>query len=256
MARKYLPGPVKTLAATTAETIRWSENETLNGSAIKQLHIILTGTDNDLGSITGITVFAGGVPIFNLLEEEISQFLSVNGKRELAADAATWFTIPFDWMDGSCALPPNAALRVELVKDNTGAAGTAELAYTIDETQPAACYPLFIASAAGVAASSTSANIPITQPGLLKGLLIPDSADVTALRLYVQGQMVWNMDTAGFMLASQDIYSGVATTSAHKFLFLDTPLPVGPGTRLEINTAAGFGGSAERFGVLTLVPSA
>ncbi len=253
--RKYLPGPVKTLTATTAETIRWSENETLNGSAVKQLHLILTGTDNDVGSLTGVTIFAGGVPIFNLIEEEISQFLSVYGKRELAADAATWLTIPFDWMDAACALPPNAALRVEMVKDNSGAAGTAELAYTVDETQVAACYPLFMASAAGVAASSTSASIPITQPGLLKGLMIPDSADVTALRLYVQGQMLWNLDTAGFLLASQDLYSGVATTSANKFLFLDTPLPVGPGTRLEINTAAGFGGAAERFSVLTLVPN-
>lgn len=254
--RKYLPGPIKTLTSSTAETIRWSENETLNGSAIKQLHIILTGTDNDCGSITSINVYAAGVLIFNLQEEEISQFMSVNGKRELAADAATWFTLPFDWMDVACALPPNAALRVEMVKDNTGQAGTAELAYTIDETQAAACYPLFISSAGNIAASSTEANLPITQPGLLKGLLIPDTADVTVVRLYVQGQLVWNLDTSGFILASQDLYSGVATTSGVKFLFLDTPLPVGPGTRLAVTTGASFTGAADRFGVLTLVPNA
>jgi len=253
--RKYLPGPVKTLANATAETIRWSENETLNGSAIKQLHIILTGTDNDCGSITSISVFAGGVPIFNLQEEEISQFLSVIGKRELAADAATFFTIPFDWMDPMCALPPNAALRVEMVKDNTGAAGTAELAYTVDETQPASCYPLFLASACGIAASATSATFPVTQPGLLKGIMIPDVADVDTVRLYVGGMMLWNLDQARMITAVQDIYSGVATTANDKFLMLDTPLPVTPGSYLQLNTAAGFTGAAARIGLLTLVPN-
>ncbi len=254
--RKYLPGPVKTLTATTAETIRWSENETLNGSAIKGLNISLTGTDNDCGSITGISIFAGGTLIFNLIEEEISQWLSVNGKRELAADSATFFNIPFDWMDGSCALPPNAALRVEMVKDNSGAAGTAELSYEIDETQPAGCYPLFVSSACGIAASSTEANYPITQPGLLKAIMLPDVADVSVARLYVQGQLIWNLDTTGMILAIQDRFSGVATTTVNKFLFLDTPLPVGPGTRLSLTTAAGFGGAAERIGILTLVPNA
>ncbi len=253
--RRYLPGPVKTLAATTAETIRWSENETLNGSAIKGLNITLTGTDNDCGSITSISIFAGGTLIFNLEEEEISQWMSVNGKRELAADSATFFQIPFDWMDGSCALPPNAALRVEMVKDNSGAAGTAELSYEIDETMPAACYPLFVASACGIAASSTEANYPITQPGLIKGLLIPDIADVSVLRLYVNGALHWNLDTAGMIAAIQDRVSGVATTTGVKFLFLDQPLPVGPGTRLSLTTAAGFTGAAARIGVLTLVPN-
>lgn len=254
--KKYLPGPVKTLAATTAETLRWGEAETLNGSAIKSLGFVFTGTDNDVDTIVSIAVFCGGVQIFSLNEVELAQWLSVLGKRALAAGTATWFSIPLNWMDPSCALPPNQALRVEVAKDNTGGAGTLQLFYEIDETQPAACYPLYLSGSAGIAASSTSFSYPITQPGLLKGILLPDTADISLLRLYAGGTLLWDFSQSGMLLAAQDYYSAVATTSAEKFLFLDVPVPVVPGTRLEVSTAAGFAGAAARIGILTLVPNA
>jgi hypothetical protein len=252
--KRYLPGPTKSLAATTAETIRWSENETLNGSAIRELIFIFTGTDNDVDTITSFSIFAGGDLIFNLDETEIAQFLSVLGKRSLAAGSATWFSIPFDWMDSLCALPPDKALRVELAKDNTGAAGTLTLYYGVDTVKPANCWPMFLASAAGVPASATEYNVPITQAGFLKGLLVPDTADVTGMKLYMGGELFWDFNSSGALLASQDILSGVATTSGKKFLQLDQPMPVVQGSRLSVNSAAGFGGAAERFGLLTLRP--
>jgi len=230
---KYVPGVQKAKAATTAETIQWSESDMLSGSAIKAIHVDMSGSNNDMDALTQIELQAAGKPILRVNELQFNAIVSTLGKRDLAGAAATRFTIDFQMLCGQGgAAPPGVALSLLLTCDNTGGAVNFRVGYTISDDRPTR-FPVILANAAGIPASANGNSYLITQAGLLRGIVLPRTTSITSLLLYGPGgELLWNFATQGLMLQAQDYWSGY-TTTLNKLLQLPEPVMVEPGMRLE-----------------------
>lgn len=258
ITRSYNAGS-KTLAAITAETIVWNSSD-IPGTGVEAYHINLTGTDNDFDSLTRIRVKAGASTIWDVNELQHAALVQRYTKKAGPGATATRFTIPFfrlggNEMDGRkymVGFPNGQAPTIEMVKDATGAAGTAFAGWTIN-SEPTQFYPMYIGSQGNIAASVTNGRIPLTNKGLLKGICVPDSADVNRLKVVASGQELINMSSAQLLETEELEQGGTVTTNI--FLDFETMLPLTPGNSyIELDTAAGWGGVAEEFAVLTLVP--
>lgn len=255
--KRYVPGSTKQFTGGAIGNVLWTEAEIpYGGAALKGLYVALTGTNYTLANITRIQVFAGEKPIWRVNQEQLAQYLSTLGKRALAASTDTSFAILFDFANANCSAPALQAIKVQIDHNATPAgACTAQINYILGDA-PSVCFTQLIASAMNIAASqSTPVSYPITVAGVLRGILVPDVADVTSLRLWVGEKLMMDFPSSAALLKAQDYYSGVATTTGQKMLILDGPgMPVEAGTRVELTTAAGFGGVTEELTVWTENP--
>lgn len=239
MATKYVSGVSKTKTSTTAETITWNESDMLFGSAVKQIHVDMGGVaTDDMDALTNIELFAGGASILRMNELQFNAFVSTLGKRELAGATALRFTIPFDWTPGGGA-PPGQKLSLAVTTDNTGAAATFRVGYTISDA-PANRYPVLLAQQANIGASATAASYIVTQAGLLRGVILPRTTSITGMNLFgPNGEQLWTFASTGLMLQAQDYLSGY-TTTLNKLLQIPEPFMVQEGCRIELTTDSSF----------------
>ena len=245
-------GPSKVKAATTAEIIRFNESDIPGGTQVKAFHVNFTGSDDDYDAINNIVVKAGGRQVWNVTELQHAAFLQRYGKKAGPGATATRFTIPF-YFGGvpgmSLGFAPRAA-AVEIDLDNTGAVGTVQLAYALDET-PTNFYPMFVQSDSNIAASATNGRYPITQPGLLRGFCIARTTSIVDVRVYVGNRSILDL-TGAQLLESQELFQGGTVTLNE---FVETPLvPIIPGETFIEVTTDGSWAATDKISVYSLVP--
>lgn len=254
--KRIIPGSTKSFTAGAAGSVLWTEAEIpYGGAALKGFFFTLTGTDFDVDSLTRIQVLADNQPIWRVDELQLAQYYSNIGKRSVMAATDVRFPVYFDFLDRRAAAPNGLPLRVQVDYDatQTGAC-TVQINYILGDA-PSDRYTWLMATAMNIAASQTTpVSFPITARGDLLGIQIPDVADVTSLKLWVGERLIWDFPSSSALLASQDYYSGVATTTGTKQLLLDSPEPIVPGTRVELTTAAGFVGATGELLILTQLP--
>lgn len=252
--------------ATTADrSLTFQENQIpVSGSAVREL--IISMTVATVADLDMITVKAGGVPFIDAPPSFLRAHQNFIAKGTSFAEADLSFNVIFPGpvMMGqsfpqnvyTVGAPPGQLLRVELLKDAVPAASTATLHEMVVEEAPASAWPYFIAIPMNIAASQTSAPFQINTPGILQGLVIEDSADVTALRYYGASGLVYDFTTALALRQAFRNFQGADAVSDVMYLPVP-PEPVVPGrTRIEITTAAGWVGVGGRLGIHTLVPIA
>lgn len=251
--KRALPGPTKTFTGGTAGSLIWTEAEIpYGGAALKGFFIVLTGTGFDIDALTRIRVFADSKEILRVDELQYAQWYSTLGKRAIMAAAETRLEILFDFANIECAAPEGKPLRVQLDYDATPTgACTAQLNYILGDG-PASTWMQLLSSAMNVGASqSTPYSYPITQQGILRGIILPDVADITSAKLFVGESLIADLVSGAAILAVQDYYSGVDTDSGEKLYILETPMEIVPGTRIEITTGASFAGATAELTVWT-----
>ncbi|HYF22608.1 MAG TPA: hypothetical protein VD929_04335 [Caulobacteraceae bacterium] len=239
MATTYKTGVSKAKANTTAETLRWSENEMLWGPAIKKIFVDMAPTDNDMDALTKIELFAAGNPIWRLNELQFNAVMSTLAKREVAGATVKRFTIDFSlfgMVDGGCA--PNKALSLEITTDNTGANGTWRIGYEVSDA-PGKAYPTLLAQDMNIGASAAPGTYTFTQRGLLRGFVLPRTTSIDQLQLWDSGgNQIWTLNTEGLILQAQDYISGFSTT-LNKLFLLPEPFML-PGGRVELTVDGSF----------------
>lgn len=235
----YKTGVSKPKAATTAEVLRWSENEMLWGPAIKKIFIDMAGSNNDMDALTKIELFAAGNSIIRVNELQFNAVMSTLGKRELAGAAVTRFTIDFSLLGavpGGAA--PNQALSLELTTDNTGGAVTFRIGYEVSDA-PGSVYPTLLAQDMNIGASADPGTYVFTQTGLLRGFVLPRTTSISKLQYFdPTGEQKWTLNTLGLILQAQDYMSGF-TTTLNKLLLLPEPVML-PGGRVELTVDGSF----------------
>ncbi len=251
--KRALPGPTKTFTGGTAGSLIWTEAEIpYGGAALKGFFFVLTGTDFDVDALTRIRVFADSKEIIRVDELQYAQWYSTIGKRALMAAAETRFEILFDFANLACAAPEGKPLRVQIDYDNTSSgACTAQLNYILGD-QESNCWMQLLSTAMNIAASQTTpVSFPISAQGTLRGIVLPDVADITSCKLFVGEALIADLVSGAAILAVQDYYSGVDTDAGAKLYILETPLPIVPGTRVELTTGAGFVGATGELVIWT-----
>lgn len=251
----------KTLAATTAETITFGSGDVI-GSGVRAYHLNLTGTDDDVDSLTTIVVKAGGQTIWTCTEQHHRALIqSLSPSNFDVANADTRLTIPLYFLDRpktdpakwNCGFPNGLAPTLEISKDNTGAAGTIFAGYTYDD-DPAKLpqfYPIFIASDTNAGASASEAWTPITQKGFMVGFTVV-TTNLTSFRLVLGGKTILDLNTAQLLEAQQLGNSDVVTSPV--YFRLDEPTAVTLGNSGFYITGNGSWATTNQVGIHTIVP--
>lgn len=255
MELKYGKAANKAAAASTAETIRFNESDIPGGEAVRSFILNMTGTARDFDAIDSIVVKAGGSQIWNVNELQHAALMQFISKKTGPGATDTRFQVPFWWGAPNVAFPRGKAAAVEIAIDNTpSATGVVGLAYSyLDPAPKADYYPMYIASDCNIAASASNARYPVTQPGFLRGFCLPDTGDITSVRIYVQNQLKLDLDLAQ-LLEAQELEQG-GTVSTNRFFSLPAAPKIVPGeTFIELTVAAGFGGATEDIAIYCLVP--
>lgn len=257
------------VSSAADRSITFQENMiSVSGSPVRELILSGIGTGFTVAAITTITVKAGGVPFIDAPPSFLRAHQNFMAKGTCFAEADASFNVVFPGpvMMGqsfpqnvyTMGAPPGQLLRVEILKTTTPAATVATLhELVIEEPAMAAnAWPYFIAIPMNIAASQTSAPFQINTPGILVGLVLEDSADITALRYYGASGLVYDFSTALALRQAFRNFQGADAVSDVMYLPVP-PEPVVPGrTRIEITTAAGWVGVTGRLGVHTIVPIA
>lgn len=254
--KRPLPGPTKSFTGGTAGSVIWTESEIpYGGAALKGFFFVLTGTAFDVDSLTRVRVFADSKEIWRVDELQLAQWYSTIGKRALMAAAETRFEILFDFANLGCAAPEGKPLRVQVDYDNTSSgACTIQINYILGDAE-SNCWMQLLASGMNIGASqSTPVSVPISAEGFLRGIILPDAADITSAKIFVGSTLMADLVSGQAILAVQDYYSGVDTDSGAKLYIFDAPIQIVPGTRIELTTGAGFGGATEELTLWTENP--
>lgn len=255
----YTRGVGKAAAASTAEVLTWTETDNGINTAdnpVFEWYFTMTGTARDYDALNYIVAKAAGAQFWRVNELQHAAFLQRLGKKAGPGATATRFTVPFDlgsW-DPSVIVgaPLNKGLRAEIDIDNTpSATGTVTLFHGRMPGVVPTHYPKYLASAAGVAASATSARYPVTQNGILRGICLPRTTSITDIRLYINNQVVWDLSGPGLLEAQEQSEGG--TVSLNRFVLTD-PFPIVPGATFVELTVDGSWATTDEVSFYSLVP--
>lgn len=241
----------KAAAASTAETITFNESDLPGGSQVVWFGVEMTGTARDYDAIDTVTVKGGGgEDIFRLNELQLAAYLGYWTKKAGPGATATRFSLPFFYgsPDGRpVGFPAGKSARIEVAIDNTpSATGILRVGYLLDET-PKAWYMKLYSVDCNIAASQVG-RYQITEDGFLRGFILPDTADITTVRVYVRGQMVLEL-SGPLWLEASELATGTTVTT-NRF-FETPPILIVPGeTSIEIDAGSGWGGVTEDISVL------
>lgn len=256
-------GGTKVLTNATAETITFHPNE-IPSQGVLAYHFTLTGTNDDYDSLTRIRVKAGGEAIIDCHETHLAAMVQRLSRSNLDyANGDTVFTVPLYVLDAkdraeryACGFPRGKSATVEIVKDNTGSAGTIACGWTYT-TDPAdlLLYPMFISQQMNIASSSGPMDIAITQQGLMRGFSI-NTTGLSALKLVLGGEQILDLDAAHLPVIQQ--LMNVDADIDPLFIKLEDPIPIDLNRRnvLTVTTTTGWAGITNELGILTLVPQA
>jgi len=244
----YQFGAAKTTASSTAETFRWEQGTIPSGSQVKAVSFVLTGTAQDLDSISTLQFFRGGTIFMSFAGDlQISALADSLGKKTVASSVAR-FTVPMQNVYGwpinfpFLACPPNEALAITIVTDGTATgAGTITPIFHLDPAEPANAYPVMISQLLGPAGSLSNAEFNFTQQGALLHGFIVDETNLTTLRFNYLGTDVTPALTAAGLNEVQELWQGTTVTTNRAF-YLKTPVPVVAGqTKLIIASSGDVG---------------
>lgn len=247
-------GPTKATQASTAETIRFNESDLPGGTQVRAFYHAMTGTAQDFDSLTTIIVKAGGREVYSVTELELAAFDGYWGKKAGPGAAATRFTIPFYYggLPGmSLGFAPRAA-AIEIGTDGTAsAAGTISVAYAVEPNVPTTHYPMLVGSAANIAASATNGRFPVTQPGIMRGLILSRTTSITSIRIYARNQPI--LDLSGALFLEYTNQPSGTTVTLNQYVEVP-PFPIIPGETFVELTTDGSWVATDRVVVHSLVP--
>jgi hypothetical protein len=253
-SQTYVAGPTVPTTNTTADTIAFSENVVpVSGARVREIIHSFTGSNLILTNITRFTYKAGQVPFIDVTTAYVRAWLGWYGKKPEWATANARCTFPLHGYRGWSA-PPNQGLRLEVAKNATPGTGTATIHEGLNDSEESQGFMYLLANTFNVPASSARYTIPITQPGVLSGLIVADTADITLLRIYDASGLV--ADFADFLsfIDSQLLYSGTTVSDPIYWKLPIERLVVSGVTRLEIGTGSGW--TDQAFGFHTYIPAA
>lgn len=264
---RVISGPVQPGTALTADrSLTFAENMVpVSGSAVRQLILTLFGLT--WAEVTRITVKAGSVPFVDCTPAYLRAFFNfiAKGAQWAAADIAGSLYFPGNTLLGekpadnilSMGGPPGQLMRIEIQKSAVPAAGnSAQLHQLIEDRALAQAWSYFVASSANIPTPAITFNVPITTPGLLAGLVIPDVNQVTLLRIFGPDGLMHEFTSAAAIIEHQKQYRAAGAIPLGDPLYISlAPTPVIPGrTRIEVSTSALFAGPTAELGIHTIVP--
>lgn len=243
-----------TKAATTAETLTFT-SDMLPWREVAAFQIRLTGTDDDIDSLTRIRVKAGSHVIWDTDEvhfEALLQRITPGHTDYVAADTSLTipffdprvpglakFTGQFPWQLGEPS--------VEIVTDATGGVGTVGISALLVKGIPMTHYHSFLAKRMEVAASSTNAGVAFSSGGGMKGFTINTTGlDRIIMTLPGLGVVVMGIGTS--LIECERIENSDVRTNPLAYLF-DREVPAPIGSELVLATGAGFVGAANELGL-------
>ena len=221
-----------------------------HGSHVKRLILTFTGTTVTLANYTRITVKTKGQL---RMDGPIAHWRALLGyfcKRAIWTSTDTRMIIPLDMFMGLGA-DPSGQLRVEITKNATPTGSpTMQLHQVIDRAAQSPGYCMFICqSQSQIGASANTQPVTLAGEGALHGLVIPDTANITLLRIKAAGRVVQEYTSADAIIAATDLERGTTVTSP-AFLPVDG-IPMIPG-QVEIIVSTGSGYTADEWGLFTL----
>ena len=264
MARRTdFNGATQTIAATTAQTITWT-NTQIPSDRVIAYHIVMQGADNDLTAIDRIRVFANGSPIVNVSVDQLLaywQSFSVGAAIKYPTSSRV-ITVPFCLLDAPqpelqdvSQFPDRSSVQLQLVTNATTSAGVAWIGWTQTDIEPVV-FPRLLGSTMNIAASVNNARFNFQENGVVRGLWMP-SAGISRARL-VLGNEQWSLASGAqynalanlgdLFFEMESLYgNGVGsagtplTTSAFHRMTGRVAAPVN-GSFVELDTGAGWAG--------------
>lgn len=246
MAPRYVPGAsVAGTVSTADDSLTLTEQVMISGSSVKAIHCVLSGTNMIVTNVTKITVRAGGPPLIDVTPAQLRAWLGFVGKKAEITTGGVRFTIPFHGFMGLAA-PAGKLLRLTASKNATPSSANLAVHYLIDEQAPSAGYFSFLSTGTGLAAGANSTvSVPIPEGGLIKGVTIPDVANITMLRLW-HPQYGSPMEFSSFAALQEAQELARGTTVADPIYFeLPFAVPAVTGARWEFSTGAGWSAGNE-----------
>lgn len=269
MARRTdFNGATQTIAATTAQTITWT-NTQIPSDRVVAYHIVMQGADNDLTAIDRIRVFANGSPIVNVSVDQLLgywQSFSVGAAIKYATSSRV-LTVPFCLLDAPqpelqdvSQFPDRSSVQLQLVTNATTSAGVAWIGWTQTDIEPVV-FPRLLGSTMNIAASVNNARFNFQENGVVRGLWMP-STGISRARL-VLGNEQWTLASGAqynalanlgdLFFEMESLYgNGVGsagtplTSSAFHRMTGRVAAPVN-GSFVELDTGAGWAGVANEL---------
>lgn len=246
----------KTLNATTAETISWGASE-IAGSQTAVYTLELTGTANDVGSLTRFRCKASGQTIWDTDMGHLQALIQrLSRSNHDAANADQTLSFPLMALDAkgderyTVGFPNGSSPTVEITKDNTGGAGGALLGWRLADTVYQ-WYSMFLCSQMNIGVSVVNGRMPITQPGFLRGFSVPTTG-LTRVRLVVNGDEIVSQ-TGAMLIEAQQMEGGDSFTTPI-FIKLDEMVEIVAGSSfLEVSTDGTWGGTTNELGIYSYV---
>jgi hypothetical protein len=258
-------GSGRTIAATTAQTLTWTQSE-IASAGVVAYHVELTGTNNDLGAITRIRVNMNGQPFVDITPAQLISYFNTFGRGvPLLALTDTRFTIPLNLLDAFgadeqdvCQFPVGAQVQLDLVTDASTSAGSAFVSWTETNVR-AQVFPRLLASQMNIAASVALARFAFGDPGNVRGLYLPH-AGLQRFRGLIGGRQVVNAPSLDYLgaatgdgLAEIARLWGAGQDPAVPFIpiTVNEPAPI-TGSFVEIQTGSGWAGVANELVVYAI----
>lgn len=247
--RRIIAGPTVTGTATTADrSLTFSENIIpRHGSAVRRMHVTMTGTGMTLGNVTRLTLKANSQPVIDARPDHLARIFAQFQKRDVFASSQTAFTLPLDLFGG--AAPAGALLRLEIEKNATPGASTATLFEELEDELPSAGYYMVLGSTQPLAANDTNRLINVPGSGALVGVVVPDAGNITLFRIRQSGDVIY--DLGGASIAQVGQFDRGADFSGAQFVPIPG-IPIVPGaTQVEASANGSYNASDWTF--LTMV---
>jgi hypothetical protein len=241
-----ISGPSVTGTASNADSsLTHTENLVpRSGSAVRRLVMTLGGTNMTLANVTRVTVKANGALRCDAPPAQWRAMLGFYGKKAEWSSSGSRLTIPLDFFMGMGA-PANQLLRVEIAKNATPSGTvTSQMHEIIDDQSPVTGSGYFLSATNSLGASATSQPVQINAPGILLGMVIPDVANITLLRIKGPQGTIAEWTSSAAIIETYEMYRG--TTAVTEVFLPVPPTPILAGqTLLEVSTGAGYSTSSE-----------
>ena len=231
--------------AATAQTVVFSASDIASDS-VAAYYITLDNGD-PLTTIDRVRVKAAGTTILDMSIPELSAYWQRASRSNFTVNTAvdSSLTIPLYTLDAKGAeryasgFPRGQAATVEIVRNNTGAAGRMFCGWRL-WNQPFPFYTVATGTQSNITGAAVNFRTPINAAGMLRfwGLNI---TNLVRARLIVGGQQLLDMSAAQ-LLESQQMEGLDGGTGGDFMVFkLDEMIPVTAGNSyLELETLAGW----------------
>ena len=257
MRKATFQGSSKTIANLVVQTLVFTPQD-LESAGLVQLMFATTGAANTASVVADrIRVRAGGDVIIDCSWAQMQAFQQRWSNRFVAnADADTTFSIPLNFLDAPrgmtgeqqdrCQFPPNREIQVELTTTAAAVTGTIMAGWKQTD-RPAECFQRYYSSVLNIPGSATNARYNFAEPGILRGLTLPQ-ANISRAELYVSDRQAWRLPGPTFaggtstdLLSQKDFFEDGVTETATKHHSVDLGIPAAAGSSyLLLDTAAGW----------------